>query len=73
MKDCFGIRTQPPGLHAMPGWNGWKRRIGSWRPGGAKGCEYRLKLQNPGDLSLQGSALTYKYLQIQDYFLAPRV
>jgi hypothetical protein len=73
MKDCFGIRTQPPGLHAMPGWNGWNWRIGSWRPGAAKGREYRLKLQNPGDLILQGFALTYKYLIIQDFLMAPRV
>jgi hypothetical protein len=73
MKDCFGIRAQPPGLHAMPGRNGWKRRFVSWRPGAAKGREYRLKLQNPGDLILQGFALTYKYLIIQDFLMAPWV
>ncbi len=71
MKDRFGIRAQPPGLHAMPGWNGWKRRIGSWRPGAAKGREYRPKLQNPGDFNLQGFALTNKHLIIIDFLMAP--
>ena len=31
-----------------------------------------IKLQNPGDLILQGFALTYKYLKIQDFLMAPR-
>ena len=72
MKDCFGIRTQPPGLHAMPGWKGWKWRIGKRRPGAAKGREYRPKLQNPGGFIPRGFALTYKYLKIHDILMAPR-
>jgi hypothetical protein len=39
MKDYFGIRTHPPGLHAMPGRIGWNQRIGKRRADTAKTCE----------------------------------